>query len=103
MRALLLTLPLLALAGCSLIVEKNTVQCKTDSDCTKFAPHPYCVQGVCVESGLGPVGCTVTPTPATDTEFLNACTTAGCIPFDNCARLGWCDANAELPGLLARP
>ncbi len=90
-------------SGCSLIVENRQVQCSTDADCEKFAPHPLCVTGVCVETGLGPAGCTVTSTPSTDADFLSACTTASCIPFDNCARLGWCDPNAALPALLTRP
>jgi hypothetical protein len=97
-------LVLAALCGssCSLLVEQRVVQCATDDDCTKFAPHPYCVEGVCVESGLGPAGCTV-KVPASDADFLRACTTSSCIPFDNCARLQWCDATAELPALLTRP
>jgi hypothetical protein len=93
----------LVVSGCSLIVEKKQVQCSTDADCEKFAPHPLCVEGVCVETGLGPAGCTVTTPPSSDADYLNACTTAGCIPFDNCARLGWCDSNAALPALLAHP
>ena len=91
------------LCGCSLIVESRQAQCQTDRDCSKFAPHPFCVGGVCVESGLGPAGCTATPTPGSDADYLNACTASSCVPFDNCARLQWCDQNAELPALLARP
>src|SRR5207253_9794169 len=29
-------------------------------------------------------------------EFLNACTTSQCVPFDNCARFGWCDPNGDM-------
>lgn len=89
------------LSGCSFIVEQRAVQCQTDADCAGFAPHPYCIEGVCVESGLGPQGCFYGK-PASDTEYLNQCST-GCIGFDNCERLGWCEPSAELPALLARP
>lgn len=98
-RALLLSLGLLA-SGCSLIVEKRTAQCATDADCRMFAAQPFCIEGVCVESGLGPVGCFY-GTPKTDLEHFNACTT-GCLDFDNCARLGLCNGEA-LPALLPRP
>ncbi len=93
----------LGATGCSLIVEQKKSQCQSDADCAAFAPHPFCVSGVCVESGLGPQGCTVSSSPSADVDYFNACTTAGCIPFDNCARLQRCDAAAELPALLARP
>jgi len=49
-------------------------------------------------ASLGPPGC-VQGTPATDTDFFNACTTAAYMPFDNCLRLGLCDGGA--PPLVA--
>lgn len=101
-KRLLIVLVAIGASTCSLIVEKSAVQCSTDADCVKFAPHPFCVEGVCVESGLGPAGCFYGQA-ATDADYLNACTSASCIPFDNCARLGLCDAAAPLPALIAHP
>ena len=61
-----------------------------DDDCTRFGGHPLCQDGVCV-LGLGPEGC-FAGTPTTQSEYLNACSTAANVPFDNCARLGLCDS-----------
>ncbi len=85
-----------ASAGCSLILDRSSTQCKTDDDCVHFGGHPTCQAGVCVASGLGPEGC-VTGTPGSETDYLNACSTAACVPFDNCGRLGLCDASTMLP------
>lgn len=41
---------------------------------------------------LGPPGC-FEGTPTTDEEFMNACSTATCIPFDNCERFDYCDSS----------
>ena len=101
MRIVFLVLALSAVSGCSLIVERRAVQCTTDADCSTFGPHPFCIQNVCVESGLGPAGCFY-GTPATDLQYLNQCST-GCLAFDNCARLGLCSPSAELPPLIPRP
>lgn len=90
----------MAAVGCSLVVENRTTQCETDADCRKFAAQPLCIEGVCVESGLGPKGCFF-GTPKTDVEHLTACST-GCLDFDNCARLGLCNGEA-LPAILPRP
>lgn len=49
---------------------------------------------------LGPPGC-FQGTPSTDTDFYNQCTTAQCMHFDNCARLGIC--NGEVPPLIDPP
>jgi hypothetical protein len=88
-----------ALSGCSFILDTNANQCMQDSDCWHFdATYPKCVQGVCVPSGLGPPGCFY-GAPSTATQFENQCTTAQCIPFDNCARLGLCDGGT-LPALV---
>ncbi len=100
MKRALLVVMVVASAGCSLVVENRTTQCSTDADCRKFAAQPLCVEGVCVESGLGPKGCFF-GTPSTDLEHFNACST-GCLDFDNCARLGLCNSEA-LPALLPRP
>src|SRR5690348_7505776 len=76
-----------AVAGCSLLIDRSTTQCKTDDDCTRFGGHPLCQDGVCVASGLGPDGC-FAGTPTTQAQFLNACSTAQYVPFDNCTRVG---------------
>ena len=86
---------LLALAlfgtGCSFIYDKGETQCAVDADCDAFAGHPSCQQGLCVASGLGPAGCFF-GTPSTQDQFANQCTTSTTFQFDNCARLGLCDA-----------
>ncbi len=88
---------LLALAGgCSVVFDKPAEQCQTNSDCEKFGGHPVCENNVCVASGLGPEGCVITP-PASQTDYLNACSTSKCVPFDNCARLGLCNDGMQLP------
>src|SRR5262245_41164706 len=93
---------LLVLCGaCSLIVESKTDQCETDADCAKFGEHPFCKDGVCVASGLGPPGCFYGD-PSSADQFLNQCTTAECMKFDNCARLGLCNG-AKLPDLVPAP
>ena len=91
-------------AACSVILDRNASQCQTDADCAKFGNHPYCRAGVCVSSGLGPAACTyLAPeqTPQEPGDFLNQCSQAVCIPFDDCAHLGVCtDAG---PSLAAPP
>jgi hypothetical protein len=87
---------ILGTAGCSLILDRSDAQCKTDDDCARFGGHPLCEKGVCVASGLGPDGC-FAGTPKTQSDYLNACSTAACVPFDNCARLGMCDPMTALP------
>ncbi|HEX8953032.1 MAG TPA: hypothetical protein VF945_14355, partial [Polyangia bacterium] len=86
-------------AGCSLLVDRSATQCKTDDDCTRFGGHPQCENGVCVASGLGPAGC-FAGTPMTESDYLNACSTAANVPFDNCARLGMCDPMAPWPSTV---
>lgn len=90
----------IALTGCSFVLDKETTQCTVDSDCERFGGHPTCEQGVCVASGLGPEGCFF-GTPTTDAEFANQCSRAECVPFDNCKRFGMC-AKEELP-VIAPP
>jgi hypothetical protein len=83
-------------AGCSFLVDRSSTQCRTDDDCAKFGGHPLCQQGVCVPSGLGPEGC-FAGTPQSQSDYLNACSTAACVPFDNCTRLGLCGPSDMLP------
>ena len=81
------------IGACSIFVDHRADQCGSDADCAKFANHPICQNGVCISSGLGPSGCFF-GTPHTPDEFLNACTTSTCIPFDNCAH-GLCGDGAS--------
>jgi len=93
----LLVIALLLASGCSLLTDHGATQCRTDADCAALGNHPYCMNGVCVPSGLGPPGCFYGQ-PSAPSEFANACTTAECVPFDNCARLGLC-GDGGLPSL----
>ncbi len=96
--ALAVVLPLTC--ACSVMFDRNITQCATDSDCATYetgdTAHAVCSQGVCVNSGLGPKGC-FSGTPTTTIEYLNACTAAQNMPFDNCARLGLCGDGALPP------
>jgi hypothetical protein len=101
--SLLLAVTLALSSACSLIVQRNTEQCKVDADCKSeiFGAYSTCSAGICVkpggDTGEMDAGC-FTGTPTTDPQFLNQCTDAGCEPFDNCARLGLC-GDAGLPPL----
>jgi ABC-type phosphate transport system substrate-binding protein len=88
-----------ACAACSLLVDRSSVQCRSDSDCAKFGSHPYCQNGVCVASGLGPSNCFY-GTPAQPEDFLNQCSTAQCLSFDNCSRLGLCGGDFNAPLIM---
>jgi hypothetical protein len=84
---------LFAVGACTLLVDRSSTQCQTDTDCAKFGSHPYCQSGVCVPSGLQPANCFY-GTPQTPQDFENQCSLAECLSFDNCARLGICDGGA---------
>jgi len=88
------------------MVDRGMVQCSVDTDCARFETgatlHAVCSQGVCVNSQLGPKGC-FSGTPTTTAQYLNACTTALNIPFDNCAKLGLCGTGAVLPDPVPPP
>lgn len=90
-------------SACSVMIDRDMVQCKTDVDCAKFetgnTAYAVCSQGVCVNSGLGPKGC-FSGAPTTTIQYLNACTAAQNMPFNNCARLGLCGAEASPPDPL---
>ena len=96
-------LALTGAAGCTFVLDSQKTQCEVNADCEHFKGHPLCQQGVCVESGLQPDDCLVlNGAPKTQNEFLNACSTSKCVPFDNCERLfnstpGMCDKNKPLP------
>jgi ABC-type phosphate transport system substrate-binding protein len=100
---------LLACAACSFILDHGTSQCSSDGDCAAYAPGAVCRDSVCVngtlpdaasESGVdaGPDGpCQkggFAGDPTTNDQFLNRCTTAMCVPFDNCDKLGLCGVDA---------
>ena len=97
---------LLGVSGCSFVVESQDRQCETDADCSGFA-DAVCdtAGGVCVAREVagpsstgtggggggsgststgcdGPDGCFACE-PDSQVEFLNACTDAACIPYDN--------------------
>ena len=80
---------LLASGACSVLIDHNATQCSADGDCASLGNHPYCQQGVCVASGLEPQDCFY-GTPQQPGDFLNQCSTAQCLSFDNCQRLGSC-------------
>jgi hypothetical protein len=87
---------MIALSGCSVLVDHGATQCVSDADCARFGHHPFCQQGVCVASGLGPEGCFY-GTPSAQSDYLNACTTAANVAFDNCTRLGDCGPDGGMP------
>lgn len=93
---------LLTTGACTALLDHNATQCQTDSDCVKFGEHPYCQQGVCVSSGLGPAGCFY-GTPQQPTDFMNQCSTAECLPFDNCERLDLCNGASNMSSPLVPP
>ena len=107
----------LVMTACSLLVNTDKDQCSVDGDCAATA-GAVCRVGVCVlasslaDAGAdarcdGPndsdadAGCTP-KVPVSDPDFFNEkCTSAQCIDFDNCARLGVCDGG--LPPLVTPP
>ena len=84
-----------ALAACSLLVNKSTAQCSSDSDCHS-STYSLCQDSVCVDPRtvgaagstgcMGPNGCVPCAADA-GVDFLNACTNSMCVPFDNATRL----------------
>jgi hypothetical protein len=93
---------LLASASCTVLVEHDATQCQSDSDCAHFGGHPYCQAGVCVVSGLGPTNCFY-GTPSQPSDFLNQCTTAQCLSFNNCQKLGLCGDASDMDVALVSP
>ena len=91
-----------ACAACTLIIDRSTIQCTSDSDCETFGSHPFCSSGVCVPSGLGPEACFF-GTPQGRQDFLNQCSAAECQAFDDCQRLGVCDGGAAADAALIAP
>jgi ABC-type phosphate transport system substrate-binding protein len=88
-------------AACTLLVDRSALQCRLDSECVRFGGHPFCQNGVCVASGLGPSACFYGK-PQQPQDFLNQCSDAECLAFDNCKRLGLC-SGAFTASLIAPP
>ena len=61
------------------------VHCTTDDDCASLGNHPYCVNSLCVPSGLQPNMCFFVDPPNTipmaQADFLNACGPNECLTF----------------------
>jgi hypothetical protein len=88
-------------AACSVVVESETNQCALDADCGKFKNGSVCQGGLCVLVGAPQTDC-FEGKPVKNEEFLNQCTNAQCIEFDNCERLGLCNGTV-LPALVDPP
>lgn len=80
------------LGACSLVIESRDRQCEEDADCASFGDAVCNLgAGVCVTptaSGSSGSGCEgengcFSCAPQQFEEFLNACTNAPCIPYDN--------------------
>ena len=93
---------LLGTGACSALIDHDATQCRSDGDCAKFGGHPYCQQGVCVPSGLGPASCFY-GTPQRPQDFMNQCSTAACLSFDNCQRLQLCGGVSDMDAALVSP
>jgi hypothetical protein len=93
---------LIGTAACTALIDDDATQCRSDSDCAKFGDHPYCQQGVCVPSGLGPASCFY-GTPQQPQDFMNQCSTASCLSFSNCQRLQLCDGATDMDAALIAP
>jgi hypothetical protein len=97
-------------AACSVLLDKNKDQCSQSSDCARFGEGYSCAGGLCTPrtSSLDGAtfedgGCAPKIPKTTSSDFLNeTCTDSKCIPFDNCERLGLCDAG-PLPALIDPP
>jgi hypothetical protein len=89
-------------AACTIVLDHGATQCHADADCAQFGSHPYCQNGVCVPSGLGPSACFY-GSPSTPAQFLNQCSTAQCMSFDNCKRVGLCDGGSDFDAALVPP
>ncbi|RYE84326.1 MAG: hypothetical protein EOO75_18250 [Myxococcales bacterium] len=97
-RLVLLAALMTAAGACSLVVEQRDRQCASDGDCARLSPGSVCRDEVCV----APASTCASGEPTTPAQFLNRCTGAQCIPFDNCARLGLCNGQPR-PARLDPP
>ncbi len=101
-RAAALAAALLASAACTALVDRSSSQCSVDADCAHFGGHPYCQAGVCVASGLAPANCFY-GNPKQPSDFLNQCSTAQCLLFDDCQRVGLCGGASDMDAALVTP
>jgi hypothetical protein len=98
---------LLVFTACSFALDSNEAQCSVDDDCLRFDDGPdftgraVCQAGVCVNSHLGPKGCSFAEPKSAD-DFANHCTAAKTLQFDNCTRLGLCDDSALTGAMSAK-
>ncbi|HEY1816567.1 MAG TPA: hypothetical protein VGG74_29675 [Kofleriaceae bacterium] len=104
MRRLVTAAVVLALFGaaCSVLLNHDKTQCTTDADCAHFGGHPYCSNGACIESDLGPSDC-FEGSAVGSSDFANQCSTASCGAFDNCMRLELCGSDGTAPAAVAPP
>lgn len=93
---------LIGTAACTALLDHNATQCQSDGDCARFGGHPYCQAGVCVPSGLGPSSCFY-GTPQQPEDFLNQCSTASCLSYDNCQHLQLCNGATDMDAALVSP
>lgn len=101
--ALLAGVAILLVSGaCTALVDRNATQCHVDGDCAHFGGHPLCQGGVCVQSNLVPANCFL-GTPQQPGDFLNQCSMAECLSFDNCGRLGLCGDAGTISAALVSP
>jgi ABC-type phosphate transport system substrate-binding protein len=89
-------------AACTLILDRGSSQCQTDGDCAHFGDHPFCQAGVCVASGLGPSDCFY-GNPSQQQDFLNQCSAAACVSFDECLHGLCADAGEDAPLVAPAP
>jgi hypothetical protein len=87
----------MAIAACSLLIDKNAAQCQSSSDCP-VGTYSVCKAGVCTDPRASALtACNSAPEAGVD--FLNACSDASCVPFDNASRLDNLDDAGKLKPL----
>jgi len=97
---LALLLGLVKLCACTVLLDTQVRQCQTSADCARFGdsicdldqqvcvPKPAAMQTTADAGAGGAAGCSgkngcFACAPKTDPDFLNGCTDARCVPFDN--------------------
>jgi hypothetical protein len=85
----------LAIASCTLIIERRSTQCDSDADCASFSRSACDTsRHVCVDVTCASGDCVCDP--QTPTEILNACPKRPCTPFDN-GRVGGLGKDGGVP------
>jgi hypothetical protein len=90
-----------ASGACSFLLDHGSTQCQVNGDCARFGGRPSCQSGVCVDLGELPKDCFY-GSPDADIQFANQCSTAECLAFDDCTRVGICKG-ADPPQPIAPP